>query len=467
MKLSFPFPRLVLTVVSIVLPVVLRAEPVAAGEEPAPARGAHSDVPASGDVQLQKQVQSLIVLLDAETLAARTRAENELLKLGPKILSHLPPPELIEPVARREAVRRLRNTLEREQARISVRASRVTLEGTHKLTDVLHAVAAQTGNTLEFSRLSATLGDQTVAVAYRDATFWDVIDDVCEKHKLQFSAGDGTLILSPREAEPNAAVGQVYGRSGAFRLAVHPVRLRPLVGDETHKLVRISGTMLAEPRLRPLYLRYAAGDWQARTWPDADIAVFDPQAVIELPFGMTGQETAFQVDFKLAASAKIETLTLDGRLSALTAAGAEEFDFTRLADKDVQGVARRKGGVTVTLQSVEWLPGERGRSSARIRIAVAYDAGGPAFESHRTWVFHNLSRLERSDGTRFDRRNAFTTTRQADGVVAVEYLFENLEGPASEFRFVYTAPTLVIEAPIRFDGMEIPLKASLPKRRSE
>ena len=54
-----------------------------------------------------------------------------------------------------------------------------------------------------------------------------------------------------------------------------------------------------------------------------------------------------------------------------------------------------------------------------VQIAVSYETGGPAFESHRTWIYHNRVYLETKTGTRIERSKSFTTELQADGGVAV------------------------------------------------
>ena len=59
-------------------------------------------------------------------------------------------------------------------------------------------------------------------------------------------------------------------------------------------------------------------------------------------------------------------------------------------------------------------------------MSIAYDAGGPEFESHRTWIYHNEVYLEAPDGQRFPVNDGFDTTAQADGGVA---------GPAGSMKF--------------------------------
>ena len=100
----------------------------------------------------------------------------------------------------------------------------------------------------------------------------------------------------------------------------------------------------------------------------------------------------------------------------------------------------------VTFQSVQ-----DGTQMATVQIAVSYETGGPAFESHRTWIYHNQVYLETKAGTRIERSKSFTTELQADGGVAVGYTFENLKKKADAYKFVYVAPTLILNVPVEFE----------------
>jgi len=85
-----------------------------------------------------------------------------------------------------------------------------------------------------------------------------------------------------------------------------------------------------------------------------------------------------------------------------------------------------------------------------LRISVAYDAGGPAFESHRSWMFQNEAWLQSPDGPRIGLSEPPIIRRQADGAVAVDYRFENAAADLDNLRFVYVAPTLLIDVPVSF-----------------
>ena len=82
--------------------------------------------------------------------------------------------------------------------------------------------------------------------------------------------------------------------------------------------------------------------------------------------------------------------------------------------------------------------------SARLRVTVSYDTGGPAFESHRTWVYHNAAWIE-ADKERLPLTD-FDALLQTDGSVQLEYRFSGLPRN-KKLRFVYEAPTLLLDVP--------------------
>jgi hypothetical protein len=92
-----------------------------------------------------------------------------------------------------------------------------------------------------------------------------------------------------------------------------------------------------------------------------------------------------------------------------------------------------------------------GKTEARIQVTVAYDAGGPAFESHQAWILHNEVFLEDPAGGRVPLNAGSDTKGPGDGGVAIEYRFANLPEPFPNYAFVYVVPTLIIDVPIEFE----------------
>src|SRR5262249_22720000 len=101
---------------------------------------------------------------------------------------------------------------------------------------------------------------------------------------------------------------------------------------------------------------------------------------------------------------------------------------------------------------VEFAEAESGKQSASVKITVSYETGGPAFESHRTWVYHNAAWLE--DGERRVPFSDFDTLLQGDGSVQLEYHFSDL--PRRDgLKFVYEAPTLLLDVPFDLEFSDV------------
>jgi hypothetical protein len=430
-----------------VLPCV--PDDVAAADEP---RSTAAAVP-------KAEFERLLGDLNAASRRVRAEAERALLALGPAILPELPPPELLPNASVREAVRRIRVALERTKARESVAASRVTLKTTASLETILKAVESQTGNGIDAERLPAALRQQQLDIDSSRQPFWPVIDDLAARAKFRcdFSAGKNRLVLLPLDdrAQPAAPpVELAVSSSGPFRIAVVSAALRPLFGDEAHDLLRVRLAITAEPRLRPLFLKYTGRDLTAARSPNAALAPLNPDASYELPLGEAGRHLEFAADFQVPSDAH-GSFDLKGRLTMHTAAGTENISFSDLAR--AAGVARRRGGVTVTLLDAAFRETEAAGRDLAVRVGVGYDSGGPAFESHRTWIFHNDVFLETKDGRRLELNGGFETTLQADGGVAVTYRFRGLKDRPADYRFIYVAPTLLINVPIEFEFSKIPV----------
>lgn len=431
--------------------------------------------PAEDGVDIEREVRRLVDDLSGETRAQRTAAEKRLVELGPKVLPHLPPPELLPSISVREAVRKIRFELERVQARESVLPSRVTLDGGKSLREVFEEITRQTTNPLEVNPLPDALLARHVDLDFNSVPFWQVLDDLGAQFDLRFdydSSFRGLKLLPGPATRPSGEARPGY--SGAFRIqalaaeriSVAGARPRPnLRPRAAGELVRVTLLVAAEPRLRPLFLQYAARDITARTAAKTSLAPFSPDADYELALGEGGGQARLQLDYVIPESDKSASLDVKGKLRCTTAAGNEMIRFSDLAkaaEARGAGVARRRGGVTVTLNRLRLKATSPGKQEARVQVAVTYDTGGLAFESHRTWILHNEVFLEDPAGKRVRLNGGSETTRQSDGAVGIEYRFVDLPDPLPDYTFVYVAPTLIVDVPIEFEIQSAPISARKP-----
>lgn len=407
--------------------------------------------------ELRKAVEGHIENLASDSRSVRLKAEQSLLKLGPRILPLLPPPELISDVAVREIVRRIRIRLDHAAAKESVQASRVTLKGERPVEEILVAVVKQTGNDIDASKLPAAVKRKTLKVEFKDETFWTVLDDVAKRAGFTFAESSNTdddnggLVLRVAKKDDRTLTAD---NSTAYRVAVHSAKWKPLFGDDANRLLVLNWSVTAEPRLRPLFVKYIGKDVAATAAKGKPLPAFSSEAKLEIPVATRAEAIPLRTALVVPKSANVKEVAFQGKLQILTAAASESIAFRNLPK--LKGAAKRRGGVTVTIRDLGI-----GNNETSVGIAVAYDTGGPAFESHRTWVFHNRVSIQTKDGKRIDPRPGFKTTLQRDGAIGVRYDFELSKKKAAKASFHYVAPTLLIDVPVEFSFKKISLAPPL------
>ena len=403
----------------------------------------------AADAQVDGQrIKELVAQLDAATRAERAAAESELLRLGPSILDLLPPPDLLDSAAARDALRRLRVQLELQAAEESVQSSLVTLTGSLTAIEATDEITRQTGNFIRWEGSTET-GSAPMELQLDAVPFWRAVEELARAADAGWRVDDATGAVLFVDG-PGVSDRLSVSAASAYAVAVQSVQYRG-------NAVRVEFQVLAEPRLRPLFVSIADADFAAATEVER-LSLFSPKARTELP--MTSRSPAqFAVLFQQPSSIAAEQpLRVEGKIIVHTAAAPTDVRFKDLTAR--VPVARRRGGVTVTLDRVRW-PIIEERQAARIRMSIAYDAGGPEFESHRTWIYHNEVFLEAPDGERFPVNDGFDTTAQADGGVALEYRFKDLPtGPHTDWQLVYVAPTLLVDVPVEFAFPDLMLPAA-------
>ncbi|MEX1096527.1 MAG: hypothetical protein WED34_10800 [Planctomycetales bacterium] len=419
----------------------------------AAAAGPASDAP---DEALRPRVAAAVRQLGSDSFRARQEAERQLLDWGTPVLPLLPGPAELDDASAREAVRRIRVQLEHRQARESLRASRVKLSGTLPLAAILEAIERQSGNPLDRTQISPERLKQELPIEFDGTPFWKALADVAEPMELRIEpAPQGRAVRLIEAADAKSSPPAAVAIDGPFRIAAELATVRPLFGDASRRLVRIRLSVLAEPRVRPLFLALAAKDVQARSSSGGALIPFAPEAKYELPLADGGAELSFALDFTVPAEVRPESLAANGRMTVQAAAGREAIRFPVLSE--ASGVSRRRGGATVAVGKIALGAREGGAFGVTVPVTVGYDAGGPAFESHRQWVYHNEVYLETKDGGRVPLEAPFRTARQADGGAALEYAFRGLAGDPADYRFVYVLPTLIVDVPVEFEFPRVPV----------
>ena len=400
--------------------------------------------------ELRESVDALIEKFDSNSRADRVRAEREMIRLGTRILPLLPPREKLATAAQRATVRRIRIQLERKKARDSVLASTVMQLQSKDLGSIVKEISQQTGNAITVGGFTG----QPIVLDVDDEPFWPLIDRLGGFFSREpvFSDDGRGLVLKP--VAKSATASRLLGYSGPFRVTAQSGQLRPIFGDESDRLLRIPITIMSEPRLRPLLLKYSAMDVTAHSGK-ANLPPMNAGAKYELSMGRGGKQIQRNLEFRIPKTLSNAKVTVHAKMTMLTAAGTEQFAFLDIAD--AKGVARRRGGVTVSIRKVSFRRTSKTEHAARVRIAVTYDVGGPAFESHQRWMLHNKSELRTAGGKRIIQNSGFDISLELDGAIEVEYRFDGLTNDSGEYRFVYEAPTLLINVPIEFELKDIPI----------
>lgn len=413
----------------------------------------------AADAKLQQRVEKLLRDLDADTRSVRLRAEKELLDLGPDVLPLLPAPELLRSPGIKGTVRQIRSALELRKARTSVLPSRVTRDGEQTLGVLLTSVAKQTGNALDVGSIERSALEKPLSVTFAKVSFWEAMDQIVDRADLRyaFDAGSRSLKLVSR-SDGKARRELAFDDRGSFRLAIDSAQLRAIAGSEDRRQLRVEVSVAPEPRLRPLFLKYAAADVTAKSKDGTPLRSANPDAHYDLPLAGGGRRLEITLDFQAPKSNLPSEVAISGKLMVETAADSEQISFTNLSQSI--GAARRRGGVTVTLERAKAHKTSDTASDIEIAVLVAYDTGGPAFESHRTWIFHNEVYLETKNGKRFSLNGEYDTSLQRDGIVGVQYHFQDVPGALDDYSFVYVAPTLIINVPVefRFDAVPVSRK---------
>jgi hypothetical protein len=140
--------------------------------------------------------------------------------------------------------------------------------------------------------------------------------------------------------------------------------------------------------------------------------------------------------------------TLHGKLHALVPGRHVKFQFddpTKAAGK-----TQRLGGVQVTLDEVR-----KNGAVWEVHMRFALDEANGALQSHRGWVFQNLSYLVGKDGKPIENAG-FETTRQTPNEVGMAYLFDVPDG-IDGLSWVYETPAAIVDLPVEYELKDIEL----------
>lgn len=394
-------------------------------------------------------VAHLIKKLESPTRAERETAERKLLERGPGLLPILPATSPQPAV--QAALARVRRQLEQQQGIALVQEpTRFDVTGSGSLSQVLSASDA---TALPRLNLTPAQASRKVEIDAIGSSYWALIDQIAEQASLWPSSWDVTHGLAWRDQTPEDKLRRI-GYAGVFRVAAGPIERRILDQEKKQFLYRIPLELRAEPRVRPLFLRLIAKDATVTASDETTLAPFTPDATYEIPIGKTGGIANHQLDF--VGGDITGPLLMTIQLRATLAAMTEKFEFP-IERTSFERAAKQQGAVHVELRQRQWPTAD----TLKIEIGVRYASEITAFDSYRTWVYHNDAAItvahENGEITTISPEPAFETIAETPGALRLRYSFKNIPPTASAIHFSYTAPTQVVETPLEaiIPGLEL------------
>lgn len=408
--------------------------------------------PAADVADVAAQVRRLVLQLDDDSSAKRQAAEEELLKLGPRVLDVLPPVRTNTSAEVKVRLQRIRTALEKASAEAASLPSLVTLEGTMPLTAALAAIEKQTGNKFaDFRpRFNQQKTDPMVTVAWSKVTFWQALDDLLDQAELtvyNFGGEPGTLALIARDAAERKRSGRAT-YSGLFRFeGVRIQSMRDLRTPENDSL-RYTLEVAWEPRLAPIVLQLSLAEIKAADGDGNPLTVADRRSQLEIPVESSIPATELIVPLELPRRTVQEIATLNGQIAALLPGRVESFEFSGL--EAAKTAEQQKAGAIVTLEPIR-----KNGEVYEVRVRLKFDKAANALESHRGWVLNNVAYMLDAKGQRLDHLG-LEQTRQDVNEVGVAYLFDCEDG-LKGCKFVYKTPSMIIRLPVSYELKKIEL----------
>jgi hypothetical protein len=386
---------------------------------------------------LKAAVQKLVRNLDADTRNERAEAENALLKLGPPALDFLPSSESQPNDNLRDAIKRIREKLQKNQALLGLEASTVTLQGRMKISKVLAEIQKQTGNKIaDLPRAAgAAIPDPEITVRYNKTPFWAALDSALDDAQLSIYPYGQPMALQIIPRGPDD-----LPRSGRPALA-GPLRIEPIrvlakreLRVSSPAVLQIGLEVAWEPRLQPVAIMQRMADVKAVDSNGNTLAAENPQAENE-PFINRGS-SAVELDVALAMPARPvkEIASLKGTVRAIILGKVETFRFSDLLKGKQE---KRLAAATVALDEVR-----KNGDSWEVFVRLRFDDAGDALESHRNWVSQNEAFLEDASGKRILPDSSETTLRTKNEI-GVGYVFALPDFPKN-LTFVYKTAGMIV-----------------------
>lgn len=410
--------------------------------------------------RLTKNISLAISQLNDDRAADRESAEKKLLDLGGKstaeadrFLKALPRDTDQMPVAVRERLARIRRLVEDRAAKAATGATTITLSAkAMPLKEAIAAVEKQTGNKFVDNREQqgdpATTNEAPISIELKDEPFWSGIDQIFDQAKLgiySYGGKDALAIVGRDSAESPRYKRGAY--SGPFRLDITDVQAQRNLRQPKQTSLKLQLEIAWEPRLRPIAISQPVADVEAMTDDGNKLAVSQPEANLDVEIPNGTQAAEISLPFTLPPRTAKSITKIHGKMHALVPGRQVKFRFDDLAK--AAGKTQQMGGVKVTLDDVR-----KNNAVWEVHMRVSLDEDNGALQSHRAWVFQNLSYLLDKDGKQIEN-GGLETTRQSKNEVGNAYVFDvpSLDGTS----WIYETPAAIVDLPVDYEIKNIQL----------
>ena len=186
----------------------------------------------------------------------------------------------------------------------------------------------------------------------------------------------------------------------------------------------------------------------------APLEVSSPQASLDVEVPSGSHATELTIPLVLPENSMEEIAQFSGQLTALVPGKLVEFHFDHLSAGNEPPATparnQQQGGVTVTLDRVR-----RNHDLWEIHMRLRVDGPTEALESHRGWVFQNITFLRDKRGEVIDHAG-FETVLQTKQEVGLAYFFD-LPDSIENYTWVYRTPASIVRVPVSYELRNLPL----------
>ena len=387
-------------------------------------------------------LRPLLKQLERGTPAERDAAERALIAKGPAVLHRLPQPDEVTSPELKQRLNRIIRSLQQARLEQIVDASRLTLQGSHSLVDLVAEIERQTGNQVQFAE--GIDGSRKIRVDWKNDPFWPSVDQILDEADLTvdpLATESGVLSVMPRRPGVVGRFG-LADYEGAFRFEVTRVtgtrNLR--IPDQSSLQVHLETAW--EPRIRPIALSFPYAQFSIEYEENTPVAPVNAGAEPSFPIRPDMASVELLIGFPLPPRESSELNVMRGRCDVLLPAEVGKFRFKDL-EKSLKK-QQRHGQVTVTLLDIR--PNE---GLDEVFLNVAFERAESAFQSHFAWILDNPVHVHGDDGKKLEPLGMHTLG-QTGNSIRVAYIFD-LKEPLSQYELVYESPIGIVRKPVTFE----------------